>query len=91
MVSLMTITVDYVRWHARLDHIWQDRINKLTKKGLLGYIYLISHMLKALNCFRLFMNVEENLTKRTIETLRIDHGCKYILESFQSQSDDKGI
>lgn len=36
MVSLMTITVDYVRWHARLDHIWQDRINKLTKKGLLG-------------------------------------------------------
>ena len=37
------------------------------------------------------MNVEENLTKRTIETLRIDHGCKYLLESFQSQSDDKGI
>ena len=28
--------VDVNTWHARLGHIWQERMNKLAREGLLG-------------------------------------------------------
>ena len=28
--------MDVNTWHARLGHIWQERMNKLAREGLLG-------------------------------------------------------
>jgi len=35
-VSLFDSNYDSIRWHGRLGHIGQDRMNRLAKEGMLG-------------------------------------------------------
>ena len=55
-----------------------------------SHICLISHKSKVLECFRWFMNLVENQTKKTIKTLRIDCGCEYLSKQFKELC-EKGI
>ena len=56
-----------------------------------GYVYLISHKSKALDCFRCFINMVENQQEKTIKALRTDLGCNYLSEQFKQLYEDNGI
>ena len=56
-----------------------------------SHVYLISHKLEALGCFRRFMNLVENQTKKTIKTLIIDRGREYLFDNFKKLCDKNGI
>ena len=56
-----------------------------------SHVYLISHKSKALECFIRFIKLVEYQTKRTIKTLRTDHGCEYLSKKFKELCDEKRI
>ena len=45
-----------------------------------GHVYLISHKLEVLGCFRHYINLVENKMDKKIKTLRIDRGREYLSE-----------
>lgn len=56
-----------------------------------GHVYLFSHMLESLNCFRHYMNDMENPFDKSIRALRIDLGQEYLSEQFKALCEEKGI
>ena len=52
-------------------------INEFTRYG---HVYLISHKLEVLGCFRHYINLVENKMDKKIKTLRIDRGREYLSE-----------
>ena len=56
-----------------------------------GHVYLVSHKLEALDCFRKFVNLVENQKERTIKTLRTDCGREYLSDQFRELYENKGI
>ena len=55
------------------------------------HVYLISHKLEVLDCFRRYINLVENQLDKKIKTLRSDRGRKYQSEKFKDLCDEKGI
>ena len=43
-----------------------------------GHVYLISHKSDALNCFKSYLIMVENLLDRTVKALRTDRGREYL-------------
>ena len=56
-----------------------------------GHVYLISHKLEVLDCFKRYINLVENQFGKKIKTLRTDWGREYLLEQFKYLCDEKGI
>ena len=62
-------------------------INDLT---CFGHVYLISHKLEVLDCFRRHVNLVENQLDKSIKALRIDQGREYLSKQFKNLCDEKG-
>jgi hypothetical protein len=58
---------------------------------LFGYVYLISHKFKALDCFIRYTNLVENKLSTKIKALRTDRGRNYLSEQFNFFYDEKSI
>ena len=56
-----------------------------------GYVYLISHKLEALDCFRCFVHEVENQMEKTLKILRTDKGREYLSDLFKSLCEEKCI
>ena len=56
-----------------------------------NYVYLISHKLVALDCFRQFLLQVENQLDKSIKALTTDRGREYLSEYFREPCEEKGI
>ena len=55
------------------------------------HVYLISHKSKALECFKRYSRLVENLLNVNIKALRTVRGREYLSDLFKIYCDDKGI
>ena len=55
------------------------------------YVYLLSHLHKALNCFKRFVVEVENKHEKGLKTFRTDHGREYLSYQFKEFCEEKGI
>ena len=56
-----------------------------------GHVYLIFHQLKALNCFKRYLNLVENQLDKKIKALRADQGREHLSRQFKDLCDENDI
>ena len=56
-----------------------------------GHVYLISHISKALDCFKRYSTLFENQLNTKIKSLRTDRGREYLSDLFKAYCGEKGI
>ena len=56
-----------------------------------SHVYLISHISKALDCFKRYSTLFENQLNTKIKSLRTDRGREYLSDLFKAYCGEKGI
>ena len=56
-----------------------------------GYVQLIAHRYKVLDCFKRFVAEVENQHEKSLKALRTDRGREYLSDQFKDLCEEKGI